>query len=244
MPPALRPPQLPPRSPRYPIKMEELEAPASPPLPHDAVPKDGDDFVSGPSEDFVTGDHLTSKHRHSADATQKHLETPSLGTNGSANKLNIFWRGNTSKVASTDVASVGNASDTPIPQGAGTLTGRALHEHAKVALNREEYGTALQSFEALLEAQIQRFGPCHASVAAAMHNVGKMDHVEKCDRDGSELPSSVNCGNISTSPLILFYFCLSFPNIYRSLSAADGSICLGRKSLGRGGAHPKTNTRT
>jgi hypothetical protein len=52
------------------------------------------------------------------------------------------------------------------------LTGRALHEHAKVALNREDYKTALQAFEALLEAQIQRFGPCHASVAAAMHNVG------------------------------------------------------------------------
>uniref|UniRef100_A0A7S3LC17 MalT-like TPR region domain-containing protein n=1 Tax=Amphora coffeiformis TaxID=265554 RepID=A0A7S3LC17_9STRA len=173
MPPALRPPQLPPRSPRYPIKVEDLEAPASPPLPNDAVPKDGDDFVSGLSEDFVADDHLTSKHRqHSAEAQHKHLETPSLGTNGSANKLNLFWRGNSSKVASTDVASVGNASDTPIPQGAGTLTGRALHEHAKVALNREEYGTALQSFEALLEAQIQRFGPCHASVAAAMHNVG------------------------------------------------------------------------
>eukprot|EP00977_Amphora_coffeiformis_P019259 scaffold7101_cov153-Amphora_coffeaeformis.AAC.4 len=172
MPPALRPPQLPPRSPRYPIKVEDLEAPASPPLPNDAVPKDGDDFVSGLSEDFVADDHLTSKHRqHSAEAQHKHLETPSLGTNGSANKLNLFWRGNSSKVASTDVASVGNASDTPIPQGAGTLTGRALHEHAKVALNREEYGTALQSFEALLEAQIQRFGPCHASVAAAMHNV-------------------------------------------------------------------------
>lgn len=173
MPPALRPPQLPPRSPRYPIKMEDLEAPSSPPLPDDAVPKDGDDFVSGPAEDFVAGDHLTG-HHHRHVANPKHLEPPSLGTHvSSANKMSIFRRVPSSKVASTDVASVGNASDTRIPQGTDTLTGRALHEHAKVALNREEYGTALQSFEALLEAQIQRFGPCHASVAAAMHNVGK-----------------------------------------------------------------------
>jgi tetratricopeptide (TPR) repeat protein len=90
----------------------------------------------------------------------------------------LFWRAS-SKVASTDVASVGNASDTSIPgchtghrNGQERLTGRALHEHAKVALNAEEFHTALLAFEALLEAQMQRFGPCHASVAAAMHNVG------------------------------------------------------------------------
>ena len=143
--------QLPPRSPR--VKLEELEAPASPPLPNDAVPKDGDDFVSGPIEDFCAGSTL---------------EPPSLGTNNHQ-KVNLFWRTN-SKIASTDVASVGNASDTRIDDS--SLTGRALHEHAKLALNKEDYGTALHSFEALLEAQIQRFGPCHASVAAAMHNVG------------------------------------------------------------------------
>ena len=190
MPPALRPPQLPPRSPRYPLKVEEeeLEAPNSPPLPNDAVPKDGDDFVSGPTDDF---DDVNLSQRD-----KQSLETPSLGGNSSngssssggygshyypqahhqqqgssSSKMNLFRRGN-SKVASTDVASVGNASDTCIPQETGTLTGRALHEHAKMALNQEDYSTALQSFEALLEAQIERFGPCHASVAAAMHNVG------------------------------------------------------------------------
>lgn len=174
MPPSVR--ALPPRSPRYPIKSEELEAPASPPLPDDAVPKDGDDFVSGFAEDFFAGIDLSGNSTTSS-ASPKDLSTlepPSLQgpqQPPKSHKLNMLRRGN-SKVASTDVASVGNASDTWIPQGSGTLTGRALHEHAKLALNREDYKTALQAFEALLEAQIQRFGPCHASVAAAMHNVG------------------------------------------------------------------------
>ena len=174
MPPAARTSSLPPRSPRVPLKLEEIDAPPSPPLPDDAVPKDGDDFVSGPTDDFLAGVGLMQSDSHKG--RHPTLDQPSLGTTvetASGNKINLFWK-TKSKVVSTDVASVGNASDTPIPQGTGTLTGRALHEHAKLALNHEDYGIALQSFEALLEAQIQRFGPCHASVAAAMHNVGGM----------------------------------------------------------------------
>lgn len=172
------PPPLPPRSPRFPLvkQEDELEAPASPPLPNDAVPKDGEDFVSGPTEDFLAGVDLMQR-----DKKKSALAPPSLGTTTNtssqsvnAGKMNNLFRRSGSKVASTDVASVGNASDTRVPQGTGTLTGRALHEHAKMALNQEDFGTALQAFEALLEAQIQRFGPCHASVAAAMHNVGGM----------------------------------------------------------------------
>lgn len=72
------------------------------------------------------------------------------------------------KIAAADVASVGNASDTMVNQ----FSGRELHEAAKLALNRHEYRKALDMFEAILTAQIQRFGPCHPSVAAAMHNVG------------------------------------------------------------------------
>ena len=85
-----------------------------------------------------------------------------------------FWRGK--KVSSTDVASVGNASDTGIPWSrhgiSTTTTGRALHEKAKMALNAGNYDTALELFQAILQAQHQRFGKCHTSVAAAMHNVG------------------------------------------------------------------------
>ena len=95
----------------------------------------------------------------------------------------VFWRGK--KVSSTDVASVGNASDTGIPIAVSTTkyngstiitttTGRALHEKAKLALNAGKYNHALELFEAILDAQKKRFGKCHASVAAAMHNVGGM----------------------------------------------------------------------
>jgi hypothetical protein len=167
-----------------------LEAPASP--PYDAVPKDAEDFVSEPTEDFVAqvgGPLLPRRRRGSGSRKTPLLEPPSLHdstnnsnssvimSNGSISnaKMSLFWR-SSSKVASTDVASVGNASDTSIPHHGGDdaerLTGRALHEHAKVALNAEEFPMALMAFEALLEAQMQRFGPCHASVAAAMHNVG------------------------------------------------------------------------
>ena len=76
------------------------------------------------------------------------------------------------KVASTDVASVGNASDTSVSIPDGRESGRNLHEAAKLALNAGNFHGALTLFESILSAQILRFGPCHSSVAAAMHNVG------------------------------------------------------------------------
>ncbi|KAL7564564.1 hypothetical protein ACA910_013963 [Epithemia clementina (nom. ined.)] len=97
--------------------------------------------------------------------------------NATAPPITFGRGGNTKKVPSTDVASVGNASDTGIPWSnrhgmSTTTTGRALHEKAKLALNAGNYDTALELFQAILHAQRKRFGKCHASVAAAMHNVG------------------------------------------------------------------------
>lgn len=76
------------------------------------------------------------------------------------------------KIASTDVASVGNASDTSVRVHSQTFSGRDLHETAKYHLNKKSYEKALECFEAILQAQSQRFGPCHPSVGAALHNVG------------------------------------------------------------------------
>jgi tetratricopeptide (TPR) repeat protein len=98
----------------------------------------------------------------------------------------MIWR--RAKIAATDVASVGNASDTlvPLPAATGTTnpmlpsvasphccTGRDLHESAKTWLNAGQYHKALTAFQAILKAQIQRFETLeHASVGAALHNVG------------------------------------------------------------------------
>jgi hypothetical protein len=82
-----------------------------------------------------------------------------------------------------DVASVGNASDTLVPAENGRITGRELHEAAKTLLNDGDYEQSLQMFEAILHAQIERFGSEeHSSVGAALHNVGVVrlrmaDHV-------------------------------------------------------------------
>ena len=84
------------------------------------------------------------------------------------------------KIASIDVASVGNASDTLVPvsvafasaHASSPVSGRDLHESAKSYLNQGNYKRALENFEAILIAQVQRFGPLHPSVGAAMHNVG------------------------------------------------------------------------
>jgi Tetratricopeptide repeat len=71
-----------------------------------------------------------------------------------------------------DVASVGNASDTLVPAENGRITGRELHETAKAVLNDGDYEQALSMFEAILQAQMDRFGEEHSSVGAALHNVG------------------------------------------------------------------------
>jgi tetratricopeptide (TPR) repeat protein len=86
----------------------------------------------------------------------------------------FFWQSKGSrKVSSTDVASVGNASDTAVSvNSAIQVTGRDLHEAAKKCLNAGDYPTALPQFEAILAAQVRRFGCTHASVGAAAHNVG------------------------------------------------------------------------
>lgn len=84
------------------------------------------------------------------------------------------------RVMVADVASVGNASDTLVSivetkngNGRGRITGRELHETAKAAMNEGDYEEALQMFEAILQAQLTRFGSEeHSSVGAALHNVG------------------------------------------------------------------------
>jgi len=84
------------------------------------------------------------------------------------------------RVMVADVASVGNASDTLVSifetkngNGHGRITGRELHETAKGAMNEGDYEEALQMFEAILQAQLARFGgEEHSSVGAALHNVG------------------------------------------------------------------------
>mmetsp|Transcript_51044 Transcript_51044/g.55273 ORF Transcript_51044/g.55273 Transcript_51044/m.55273 type:complete len:660 (-) Transcript_51044:2578-4557(-) len=84
------------------------------------------------------------------------------------------------RVMAADVASVGNASDTLVSiietnngNGRGRITGRELHETAKAAMNEGNYVDALHMFEAILSAQLERFGSeVHSSVGAALHNVG------------------------------------------------------------------------
>jgi len=84
------------------------------------------------------------------------------------------------RVMVADVASVGNASDTLVSivetkngNGRGRITGRELHETAKAAMNEGDYEEALEMFEAILQAQLARFGSEeHSSVGAALHNVG------------------------------------------------------------------------
>ena len=88
------------------------------------------------------------------------------------------FRRNQRKVNAVDVASVGNASDTQISvhhqnnSQQQHVSGRDLHEKAKMAFNAGDYSTALPMFESILSAQVRRFSPLHPSVGAAMHNVG------------------------------------------------------------------------
>mmetsp|Transcript_22257 Transcript_22257/g.61834 ORF Transcript_22257/g.61834 Transcript_22257/m.61834 type:complete len:485 (+) Transcript_22257:237-1691(+) len=187
MPPVLR--SLPPLSPRYPSpsgrtkvgsNANEVEDPAPQHL-HPVSPLDGDvaetrdldsEVVTAESCKQVW-DEVLNSNSHYNNENSANGATSTTNTNAMTNNKLVFWRGK--KVSSTDVASVGNASDTGIElrnQSVST-TGRALHESAKVALNSGNFMQALELFEAILEAQIKRFGTRrHASVAAAMHNVG------------------------------------------------------------------------
>lgn len=84
---------------------------------------------------------------------------------------NLFRR--RTKISSVDVASVGNGSDTAVSVNSTQyLSGREIHEKAKVHFNAGKYSEALPLFESILSAQVRRFSPLHPSVGAAMHNVG------------------------------------------------------------------------
>jgi hypothetical protein len=87
------------------------------------------------------------------------------------------------KVCAVDVASVGNASDTLISATIDQhgdnhngysyyVSGRDLHETAKIAFNAGQYQQALPLFESILASQARRFTAYHPSVGAALHNVG------------------------------------------------------------------------
>jgi hypothetical protein len=80
------------------------------------------------------------------------------------------------------------------------LSGRDLHESAKMALNAGDFTKSLSMFEAILMAQAQRFGPCHPSVAAAMHNVGGMHIMNRLNM----LFKAVDSSSFLCSPL---FFC-------------------------------------
>lgn len=95
------------------------------------------------------------------------------------------------KVNAVDVASVGNASDTQISvhhhSASQHVSGRDLHEKAKMAFNAGDYATALPMFESILSAQVRRFSPLHPSVGAAMHNVGvRTEYLSEHDVDAFE----------------------------------------------------------
>jgi tetratricopeptide (TPR) repeat protein len=97
----------------------------------------------------------------------------------SSSPIHIPWtKRGTSKIASIDIASVGNASDTlvaccmtPTTDHQHHGNSRALHEQAKSYLNHGNYQLALDCFQAILQAQHARFGNMHTSVGAAVHNV-------------------------------------------------------------------------
>jgi len=179
MPPVLR--SLPPLSPRYPSSSHPtssssksgdrdaivVEDPAPQHL-HPVSPLDGDVAETRDLDsEVVTAESCKQVWENgNNENTASHPNSTSSGNNKT-----FFWRGK--KVSSTDVASVGNASDTGIQWNQSvSTTGRALHESAKVALNAGNFAQALELFQAILEAQMKRFGTRHASVAAAMHNVG------------------------------------------------------------------------
>lgn len=135
---------------------------------------DDDAFSDGFMPDFSLIDDPTNngqQHHYLTDSTNatKHNSnnTKTCMPGG------FFWRSKASrKVNCADVASVGGASDAMISVCSKMrMSGRDLHESAKVSLNAGEYKKALSMFESLLQAQIDRFGKIHASVGAALHNV-------------------------------------------------------------------------
>ena len=106
-------------------------------------------------------------------SSRKQVSVQELATDLANTKLSAYMSPRsprsftTYKVPAADVASIGHASDTFVCH----QVSRDLHEAAKRAWNEGRYQEAMAKFEAILSAQVKRFGPCHSSVAAAMHNV-------------------------------------------------------------------------
>eukprot|EP00934_Nitzschia_sp_Nitz4_P006780 Nitzschia sp. Nitz4//scaffold145_size56662//27448//29252//NITZ4_006558-RA/size56662-processed-gene-0.28-mRNA-1//-1//CDS//3329536580//6770//frame0 len=110
--------------------------------------------------------HRRAKSWDASDATSP-AETSSSKT--CLQVPSIFRR---QKVMCADVASVGNAYDTLVETTGERMTGKEVHEKAKEILNMGHYAQALLMFQALQQAQLDRFGEWHSSVGAATHNVG------------------------------------------------------------------------
>jgi hypothetical protein len=129
--------------------------------------------VSVPSHDHHDNSKLTSLSGYLED--EKKISASNNNTNGNntSNTATGMFRRRFFKISSTDVASVGNASDTAVSVTSSQyISGRELHEKAKLHFNAGEFALALPIFESILSAQVRRFSPVHASVGAAMHNVG------------------------------------------------------------------------
>ena len=136
--------------------------------------------LPGSPKDIASRKHRKSRSWDSSDSYQ--------GSSPSKSCLPVpaLFRRTKGKVMCADVASVSNASDTMVPiEKGGAFSGREIHESAKVALNAGNYVDAISMFEAIQDAQVQRFGENHPSVGAAMHNVGvvrlRMAHYEKAE---------------------------------------------------------------
>ena len=152
-----KPPLAPPRPP--PSSSVEQESPAPSHL-----------HTLGSSEDLSFADFANFEDEHPNFASLSGFLEEDNNNNKSYSVTSLRGRRQQHKVAATDVASVGNASDTQI--SVHNTTGRDMHERAKVAFNAGDYHAALPMFETILGAQARRFSPLHPSVGAAMHNVG------------------------------------------------------------------------
>ena len=154
-----KPPLAPPRPPPSSV---EQESPAPSHL-----------HTLGSSEDLSFADFANFEDEHPNFASLSGFleeDNNNNNNNKSYSVTSLRGRRQQHKVAATDVASVGNASDTQI--SVHNTTGRDMHERAKVAFNAGDYHAALPMFETILGAQARRFSPLHPSVGAAMHNVG------------------------------------------------------------------------
>jgi len=150
---------------RKPRKGSGRKPPLAPPPPAAAMEQESPPsqlHQLGSSEDLSFADFANFEEEEEKNfaSLSGFLEDDSSGSH-------VFCRG---KVSAVDVASVGNASDTQI--SVHNLSGREMHEKAKMAFNAGDYAAALPMFESILSAQVRRFSPLHPSVGAAMHNVG------------------------------------------------------------------------